>query len=80
MSDRKNRLQALLSRLQARSGTLEFQDFKDWLSLQLEEAKDSLITCSPETFQKQQGEAAALQKLIRQLERPSLTPKLNGDS
>lgn len=70
----------MLQRLRARAGTQEFQDFKEWLTLQLEETKNNLVTSTPDTFQKLQGEAAMLQKLIRLLERRDLQQNTNGDA
>ena len=69
----KRTAQQLLEQIQQRGGSLEVQLFKEWLTLQLEDAKNNLITSTPDMFATVQGEARALHRLIRQLERPSLT-------
>lgn len=72
MASKRQTIQDLANQLQARSGTVEVQLIKEWLSLRLETVKVDLMTATPETFQTVQGEARMLQQLIRQLERPSL--------
>lgn len=66
--------------LQSRAASQEYQLFKEWLTLMLEDAKNNLVTCEAEVFQRQQGEAKAYQQLIRQMERKSLTEALNREN
>lgn len=58
-------------------GTFEVQTTLELLNLLLEAAKNNLLTCDPNAFNRLQGEAQAYDKLIRLITRPSPNlPKL----
>lgn len=68
--DRRSKVQRLGSELQ-RSTHVEAEAIKQILTLQLEEAKDSLMAARGEDIYRCQGEAQALSRLLTLLTRPA---------
>lgn len=69
-TDRKARQQSLASDLQ-KSVSAEALATKELVGLLLEEAKDNLVAARGEDVYRAQGEAAALQRLLTMLTRPT---------
>lgn len=70
MKDRKVRLQELQSELQ-RSTSIEAAMVKELLALQLDEAKDSLLSHTGDDLIRAQGGAQAVNKLLLGVTRPA---------
>jgi hypothetical protein len=51
---------------------VELQWVVEWLHLQASQARDELVTATPETFMRKQGEAAAYDKLLIGMTRPKI--------
>lgn len=71
--DRRLRQDQLVKELQQRVASHEVQTTLDLLALLLEGAKNNLLTCTSEEFNRLQGEAQTYDKLIRLLTRPSIS-------
>lgn len=71
MDQRKVKQDALIKALQERRAAYEVQTTLDLLGILLEGAKNNLLTCDQNEFNRLQGEAQAYDKLIRLITRPS---------
>ena len=69
----KRRQQALIDALQSRATATEVIQFKELLDLLFQDVKDNLVTANIDTIAVLQGEARAYQKIMRMLDRPSIT-------
>ena len=67
------RIQQIIEQLQSRRDTPEVMMFRELLSLQLRETKNSFLNASVDTFSRLQGEAKAYEKSLKLMDRPSLT-------
>ena len=69
----------LTDNLRRAQGSAEHQALLELLRLKLEQAKHQLVTCSPQDFQRFQGEAQAYNKLIASMTTQPLEPKVQND-
>ena len=69
-SEIRKRQQELLHSLQARSDSAELEQVIELVGLLLEESKRNLVKCDASEFMVVQGEARAMDKLLRRFERP----------
>lgn len=79
-SANRTRQHQITMHLQAASSTHEVKLLQEWITLLLDEAKHNLVTSAPNELIRQQGEAQAYQKMLGQLNRPSLMPKPSEDA
>lgn len=70
--DRKVRQDQAAKELHERRGTHEVRTALELLEMLLEGAKNNLLTCEQNEFNRLQGEAQAYDKLIRLITRPSI--------
>ena len=71
--DRKQRQETLIQQLKDRAGSFEVQTTIELLQVMLDGAKNNLLTCTGNDFNRVQGEAQTYDKLIRLLTRQSLS-------
>lgn len=71
MMQRKAKQESLVRNLQERRGTADVHMMLELLDMLLEGAKNNLLTCVENEFNRLQGEAQAYDKLIRLITRPS---------
>lgn len=75
-SNRQETKHQLVKSIQERAITYEIQQVKSLLNLLFEDAKANLVNCSPDTFQRAQGEAQAYDNLIRIMNRAEIKPAM----
>lgn len=70
--DRRQEQARLVSSLKARVGTLDVDQMIQLLTSLKEDAKDTLLTCTPEEFARVQSEGVTYERLIRMLTRADI--------
>jgi hypothetical protein len=70
--DRRQKQEALVKQIRDRAASFEVQSVLDLLTMLLEGAKNNLLTCNSNDFNRLQGEAQTYDKLMRLLTRPGI--------